>query len=167
MGESEINPHIERYEIGKLYRVPCVKTHWPKPLWTSSAWLPVLGPAHRDDGLVESVGLHYHYDFRFIRKEPEIGDYGYVEGCVDTWKQEVRHLLRKCYRLHVGDNYPHNQISWFPKLQEKYKCERMKNNICPHRGVNLAGCGGRTVICPAHGLIWSRETGELVEVPAS
>lgn len=165
MTEGKINPRIERYEVGKVYRVPCVKTHWPKPQWTRSLWIPILMPAHADDDLVEGIGLHYHYDFRFIRKEPNEADYAYVEGCVDRWKQEVKHLVRKCYRSYAGDNYPNNRIQWFPRLQEKYKCERMKNNICPHRGVDLSGCGGLTVTCPAHGLIWNRETGALVEVP--
>jgi hypothetical protein len=47
-------------EIGKLYRVPCVRME-------SGTWQPVISKrAHTDIEALKVYWHHYHYDFRFI-----------------------------------------------------------------------------------------------------
>jgi hypothetical protein len=122
---------------------------------------------HDDQDLVANIGLHYHHDLRFWNREPHSFDFGkalLIQFLDNNGRIEYRR--RKCRREMPAD-YPHNAPKWFGKLQEKFKCAKLKNNICPHRGIDLSGCPSvyGTVTCPAHGLIWDRETGDLVEVP--
>lgn len=55
--------------------------------------------------------------------------------------------------------------SWLRTLEPAYKHERMRNMICPHRGISCVGVipesdGG--VVCPGHGLKWDTVTGEMI-----
>lgn len=57
---------------------------------------------------------------------------------------------------------PHWHIDW-RFMTEAYTGVRMRNMICPHRGINLRGQPvelGR-VTCPGHGLQFDVETGKL------
>lgn len=59
--------------------------------------------------------------------------------------------------------YPYEQARWLPKLELAYAHARLKNGICPHKGVNLRSCPimNGIVTCPAHGLRWQVDSGEL------
>lgn len=173
------------YEIGKFYRVPCLRTKkvlrdgW-RPLW-GGAWVPVMGPLHRDAGVVNFPWLHWHPDLRFISERiyrqlpmPRVSSpYATPLQKHPTWNREehlhdtfvegdVEMRLMKCKR--ALPEYPRHLAKWLPALEAECAHLKMTNMICPHRGLPLQGCqqDGDVVQCPGHGLRWNVKTGELV-----
>lgn len=157
----------ENYEVGKFYLVPCIRKPFYAHIPNRSDWMPVLLPAHKDEDLVKGSGLHLHYDFRFTDKPPrlETVDLGRVHLILDreSPNSAIQYRRKKC-RREMPQDYPTHLPKWFPELQRQYACAKLVDDICPHRGVNLTGCGDEYVTCPAHGLTWHRPSGELVPV---
>lgn len=157
------------FEVGRFYRVPCVLTE--KHSWLGSGWQPVIGPMHSDAGVVNFPYNHWHIDLRFVPKKvrylpefligtPIMKDDLYGSPVV-TAGPEPR--LKKCQR--PMPVYPIHRARWIPALEAEYTQVRMKNMVCPHRGLPLHGCpqDGDIVTCPGHGLRWNVKTGELVK----
>lgn len=156
------------FEVGKFYRVPCVLTD--AHTWLRSGWQTVIGPMHSDDGAVNFPHSHWHIDLRFI-SIPSRWNVQFLAGTpimkndlcgrpVVIAGPELR--LRKCKR--EMPIYPFPRAKWLAKLNEECAHLRMKNMVCPHRGLPLSGCpmDGDVVTCPGHGLRWNIKTGELV-----
>lgn len=176
------------FEVGKFYRVPCIKTvakhRWDR-LWRGE-WVPVMGPEHRDDGAVNFPLLHWHVDWRFasarlwnrltahsiygesgafhhvVTHYPSTGKFGGELELEPFVQGEVELKRRKCLR--PLPTYPLKLAQWMPKLNEECAHLKLKNMVCPHRGLPLKGCpqDGDVVTCPGHGLRWNVKTGELV-----
>lgn len=177
------------YEVGKFYKVPCVKTirghRWDRLF--AGEWIPVIGPEHRDGEIIGFPYTHFHIDWRFAStrlfnrcSERSIfhpTDPRYVYNRVlHRWpiqgKQETREdpffisepvqRRRRCQREFPA--YPHKEVKWLPRLQEACGHMKMTGMVCPHRGMPLEGCprDGDVVQCPGHGLRWNVKTGELV-----
>lgn len=72
MSSSMTNGRI--YEVGKNYMVPAIKTRMHCNAFQfyrsifRGAWVPVMGPLHRDAGVVGFPYLHWHIDLRFCSK---------------------------------------------------------------------------------------------------
>ena len=171
-------------EVGKFYRVPCVKAKG-NSLWQPSVfcgeWIPIVGPEHRDAEIVKFPNLHWHVDVRFVSKKvfhnmcwhSRGTPYGvpltrYVsrdktlisetETYIDS---EIEFKLRKCRR--DPPPYPYSKAQWLKPLAESMRGCRAVNGICPHRGLPLIGPrDGDVVTCIGHGLRWNVVTGELV-----
>ena len=170
--------------IGEFYLVPCVQLVESYSFFGAGDWIPVLTPLHTD----AEIGVkypHWHYDYRFFDSDVyerilryEDGDRNrassYQRAGIILWPSfpyektqivtsetpEFRRL--KCKRTH---NRAWPTVSHIhPVLEAQFKDARVKNHTCPHRGVSMLGCkvevGKR--ICPAHGLVWDAETGELI-----
>lgn len=171
------------YEVGKFYRVPCVKTTKEQRVGRG-AWVPVIGPKHEDAEFVGFPDVHWHIDWRFVADEifaqetalrsPKSAVFGSIvmestkpheyfgPSRALTTEFKVRRI--KCRR--TMPTYPNELVArgWGPKLNAAYKDCRMQNMTCPHRGLPLDGCEthGDVVTCPGHGLRWNVKTGELV-----
>lgn len=168
MNKPNRQPPIGRLEIGQSYWVPCVRGNFSGfGLFSIGDWIPVLLPMHQDVDLIGITEKHYHIDFRFVEREVSPRDFSKIiwANMTDSG-YELEYRRRKCKREMPLD-YPHAAAKWFGKLQEKFKCAKLKNSICPHRGIDLSGCQSiaGTVTCPAHGLTFSTETCDLVRVP--
>jgi hypothetical protein len=180
------------FEIGKRYSVPCVKTvknhKWDR-LWRGE-WIPVIGPEHQDAEIIGFPWKHWHVDWRFasegvfkrtVRQKFGFQDSGIVFNYVlqrfpvqqenDGTKYETDeafHLgevaVRRVTCKRAMPAYPYKLATWLPKLATACAGMRMKNMVCPHRGMPLKGCplNGDVVTCPGHGLRWNVKTGELV-----
>lgn len=155
--------------VGKFYRVPCVKTN--KPLWLLDAGysVPVIGPAHEDSDVINFPEDHWHVDWRFVtndffefhtrfRAEP-----GGTVISVRNTTSEVFNRRIKCRREMPA--FP-NGAPWQTALEKAYADCRLKPGlVCPHRGIPLAGVPseGGVIVCPGHGLAWNAATGEMVK----
>jgi len=146
--------------VGNYYLVDTLRIH-TEPMYEPDAGvyyhekayiLPVLGPAHADEGET----LHYHLDQRFMGNKL-LKKFGLFVLMPDGIPLDVHQRQMRC-------------VSSQPKvpiLISKYKYPRMKNMTCPHRGAYLGnvepvnGC----VTCPMHGLTFNVETGEAAEFP--
>jgi hypothetical protein len=180
MTSSVFHSYFHAYEVGKFYRVPCVETD--RHTWLGNGWLPVLGPLHEDRGAVNFPWAHWHVDWRFVdqRKYREVlqmrtdprSVFGVVIQRKDTDERfivsgEPTMRRMKCKREFAA--YPASQAQWLPALEREFAGCKMKNMVCPHRGLPLRGCpqDGDVVTCPGHGLRWNIKTGELVTSPSA
>jgi Rieske [2Fe-2S] domain len=83
-----------------------------------------------------------------------------------TEQTPIEYRRKQCRRAD-NENFRNYVYDVVRSLEAVMIDARMVDFVCPHRGVNLAsvphkrGC----VICPAHGLAWSVETGELAKIP--
>lgn len=186
---SVADSYTQQYEVGKSYRVPCIKTRraladgW-RPFW-GGAWIPIIGPLHRDDGAVNFRWLHWHVDLRFVgakvfkalmcygrspfavplQKHPV---YSGEERITDTFIEgDICSRLMKCKRQYP--EFPRQLAKWLQQLEMEHQGVKMKGMVCPHRGLPLQGCplDGDVVTCPGHGLRWNIKTGELVPSPCA
>lgn len=174
-------------ELGKFYLVPTVQIRSDIPAWhlhlelSLGQVLPVLLPLHTDKEAVRFSYPHFHIDHRFLLKrdynkflksEKEAIRPGRRASLVITLElvaNEIQQLVSetptfkkmKCLRepLRAWPTVPFHS-----ELEALMADKKVVNHICPHRGVSMAGCkvevGKR--ICPAHGLVWDAETGELI-----
>lgn len=153
-------------KVGKFYRVPTVRGR----LYSTIRNWPVMGPKHEDGEFINFPYQHYHIDWRFV-PEADFRRVGYshygIPLCESARINEnglgaptVR--LRKCQREWWP--YPRVAASWLKKLEPAFAGCKLKNMICPHRGISLVGAPqeGDVVTCPGHGLRWNVKTGELV-----
>ena len=53
-----------RYEVGRFYMVPHVRTKWPG--YGNPNWIPIIGPSHTDLEVIGFEHEHWHVDFRFL-----------------------------------------------------------------------------------------------------
>jgi nitrite reductase/ring-hydroxylating ferredoxin subunit len=69
----------------------------------------------------------------------------------------------KCKRQ-FGPYIPASRIPWLKKLEAKFATAKMKNFICPHKGLPCNGTPivDGVVVCRGHGLAFNVETGSLV-----
>lgn len=181
------------YEIGQSYRVPCVKaakrySDGRRIETWSGQWIPVLGPIHEDGEIIGFPYPHWHVDWRFasdavfrraqgirqnwavlavpIMKHPKKS----YELAPDMLERIVLSdtpvlRLRKCKRVSPKwTDIRGVDVHWLKPLEKHCADMKMRNMVCPHRGLPLQGCpqDGDVVHCPGHGLKWNVNTGELV-----
>jgi hypothetical protein len=75
---------------------------------------------------------------------------------------EFRHM--KCYRVY-GQVPEYERCGHTAALEKKYRCAALQNGKCPHRGTlqkAMIAMSDGTLVCPAHGLRWARDSGALV-----
>lgn len=150
-------------EIGRMYRVPCVRV---ASGFYAGLFLPALGELHEDRDLGIS-NYHFHFDWRFIADTlmRRLRRRGYIPVVSlilsPDAKPQHKTLLRKCVR--AAPDFP-SHAPWMARLEAEYLHARLlPGMVCPHRGMSLAsqpvedGC----VTCPLHGLRWDVVTGAL------
>lgn len=157
--------------VGHYYRVPCVRvTEW----WGAHGWLPIIGPKHEDAEIIRFDNEHFHLDWRFVsqrlfKRMSGVRGPSYVYSspisCPDNRGGRVvleGPTLKR--RLCKRDWPALPPLPWRAALEEAFVGKRMKNGICPHRGIPLVNCPvvDDVVTCPTHGLRWNVTTGELV-----
>lgn len=145
-------------------------------------FMPIHLPLH-DDTEVNFPWLHYHVDPRWVKSSSifdaharstngyvYLSDFqtGYpVTGDRTTFKNGIHMkelVLQKTAvsPLEVQSNNP----LWVKMEKRVGSCHKLKpGGICPHKGISLKGHsydGGKTAICPGHGLHWDLETGEMI-----
>jgi hypothetical protein len=158
------------YQVGKWYRVPTVRgeVHGLTRDW------PVLGPEHEDREIINFPYDHYHLDWRFVEERflEKVEFYpGRLYAVVLFGDTHVNPgglpkpimKIRKCKRQFP--HFPRRRAHWMAALERKHAGCRLKSGrVCPHRGVPLdsipADADGH-ITCPAHGLRWRADTGEL------
>ncbi len=165
----------EVWPVGTFHRVPCVtqmfgvtirRHYYP----AGTVW-PVISGAHEDREIIGFAAVHYHIDWRFVGKRnfqrSIIRDVGKVWGAViheDTLTGPP--VLRKMkYQRNVPWTTDIINVPWLDALEIAHKDARLKCNTCPHRGISLTGIPADehgVVVCPGHGLAWTREDGRLV-----
>lgn len=161
------------YIVGNYYQVPTV---YGMLFDTMNHW-PVMLPMHEDAEIIGFPYKHYHIDWRFVptaffKRQYVGGSWRSVFGIVlhsspqkneDGFPEPVMRRL-KCKR--EFDAYPHHLAKWKQELESKYQDCILKTPVCPHQGVRLDNlpCNKEGhVTCPAHGLVWNINTGELVK----
>lgn len=179
----------DSYEIGKFYRVPCLKARtrltdgFPIYYWHGE-WIPIIGPLHRDAEIIDFPFAHWHIDWRFVSAKvyEDVQGSRYDKSVLSmpfqqypisarvedttqtmyTGNVELRRL--KCKRPMPSWEPIREHVKWLAKLEESCAHLKMKNMVCPHRGIPLKSCSqdGDVVMCPGHGLRWNVKTGELV-----
>jgi hypothetical protein len=160
------------YEVGKFYDVPTVYgeirglvRHWP-----------VLGPMHSDGEIIGFAPDHYHLDWRFIgeRVIDSVTHHGRMSMFATVIHAGVgsalnpnglpEPILRRLKCKRQFPNYPHWRAPWMAKLEAHFAGCRLRHRVCPHRGVPLNSLPVSTdgyITCPAHGLRFRADTGEL------
>lgn len=178
-----------RYEVGKSYRVPKVYGD----IYGRARWWPVMGPKHEDKALIGFAPIHYHIDWRFVPESDyrRIVRGRTEDNCYAVVLQETYYSVEppperqrsiatspnpnvilarpelrraKCIREMVPYPIAHVERAWMAKLRPAYADCKMKNMICPHRGLPLDTLPviDGVVTCPGHGLRWRVDTGEMV-----
>ena len=166
---------ITEYEIGRSYKVRCVRAQvcGRRTIW------PVMGPWHEDKEFIGFNDHHFHIDPRFLSD----GDFEFLAlkshgilGVVVTDIEETRGYyrrsaypvvdlglrIRRCRRPML--EYPRARAHWIRSLEAAFESAEVRESlICPHRGAPLQGLPVREgcVTCPLHGLRWDCETGRL------
>ena len=59
---------MTKLKPGEIYRVPCVRTIWPS-ISETPTWIPVNGPMHHDEEIINIGFFHWHLDWRFLSKK--------------------------------------------------------------------------------------------------
>lgn len=161
-------------EVGNVYLVPTLFV---------STWkldVPVLEPAHEDVDVIQFGEIHWHIDWRFTtqaflehkneqqRKSqsnvPAAERFTGIVVCPANPKTATDGAIALKPLLCRRETPPF-PITWFTQsLESHYAHTRLRNLICPHRGISLHNQpvkNGR-VICPGHGLTWDVDSGELI-----
>ena len=167
------NPSPVDVEVGKMYRVPCVRRLYTRDAadFSGSGWVPVIGPIHDDKEVIGFAPLHLHRDTRFEdtsrdwRLNTPLGRLARVEsvgvhealGIPIPIRHQYSLRQRKCRRL--TDVW--TPVRFTQSLEEAYRrCRIGPDGLCPHRGIPLA-IGARlkdgSTVCAGHGLRWSAE----------
>ena len=153
---------------GREYIRPGVRTRWTDEEHPID-WVPVLGPVHRDEDVVNFRLRHFHADFRFL--PPRAAD-------PQTWPQteiptvfarvitnvfpldqeyEIPLSLDRAARMDIPPksyfqarpfiyrgqypDYPDRHVPWLEELTRRHLGQRWQGpaRICPHRGAALEG----------------------------
>lgn len=163
--------------VGRTYMVNVIQTNGDAQFWCGDQ-VPILGGAHDDPDLTDSIGVHYHVDWRFVTharwdfareyiasqyseshiyRNPSLG----MVVAAFAVKSELGRQELRCNRPSQIWDW---DVKWMPMLERKFLNGRVSCNTCPHRGISLAGAGtdGRgAIVCPGHGLAWDKDTGML------
>lgn len=173
--------------VGEFYLVPCIKRMFRDGHDDEGEWLPIIGPEHEDAGIVNFPRMHFHYDWRFMRKHTmdwlgfiRDGKASRVYGSVAVTGQHEDYDVigpqwnrRKCHREFPPYPADYSLASfngkkhhpWLDRLEDAHAGRTLPAcKTCPHRGIPLRSVRAvdGTVTCPGHGLTWDVETGELV-----
>jgi hypothetical protein len=178
--------YFHAYEVGKFYRVPCIKTT-KRCSYGHGAFVPIIGPEHADAEFLNFPHSHWHIDWRFASAQvfsrahwghlrpsshvyavvlqrwawgSPLYNHAFIEGDVVMKRMKCKRVLPP---------YPFKDAKWLPKLEAAFASARMTGMVCPHKGLPLEGCplDGDVVQCPGHGLRWNIKTGELVTSPCA
>ena len=172
------------YEIGKFYRVPCIRT---TKLYSygGAQWMPIIGPEHEDKEFVGFDPTHWHIDWRFagerafkevtrlpMKSGPHshcyaavVQRWGWNDPALGRALTEGEPVMRRMKCKREWPAYPFTAAKWLPKLEAAYAdCKLKPGLVCPHKGLPLehAARDGDVATCPGHGLRWNVRTGELV-----
>ena len=65
--------------LGEIHQVPCVRTIWSS-ISERPLWLPVNGPLHDDEEIINTPFPHWHLDWRFLSREQmnTLREHGYA-----------------------------------------------------------------------------------------
>lgn len=166
---------IDNPQIGKFYQVPAVYT----VSWYGSftGWVPIIGPRHEDAEILNFHYQHYHVDWRFVGKKiwstatwyrGPSSCFALVVMVVDKLGRPVVTKGPELRRMRCKRDFPDfprgaAMRAWMPELERAYGRKRLKNMVCPHRGIDLSGLPAvdGIVTCPGHGLRWDIKTGKL------
>ena len=139
-------------EIGKTYKVPCVRE---KGLL---AIIPILLPSHSDGkkNCLTPAKEHYHIDFRFCEKEDVYNNNAWFKShCSEPFYEEME-AIRDSFNSvdFTGESAFFFVNRWYQENKEL----KLENRRCPHRGTKIVNACGT---CPAHGLKWNLKKGKL------
>lgn len=151
--------------------------------WFAAAgqWIPVLLPLHSDPEIsLEAASPHWHLDYRFLQGHP----YVLIGDRQDNYDSRQRLNTVAWLRDREGEQLyesaqPRLRVmrcrraalrpALFPpaacaRVEASLSVKRIVDGKCPHRGVDLSGCEAMDgkIICPAHGLVFAQESGQLV-----
>ena len=164
--------------IGKVYMVPCL------PLQVDGLALPVdipvLGDWHTDKELAADFE-HAHVDVRFIELA-KLVKYGWshnvfsqyfthaaVLGHLPQQRAALRERPMLCVaKLNQNEHWMAGPGGYLEAVARNLKNGGAKLNlnckVCPHRGTPLNSIKPTNgiILCPAHGLRFSAETGEII-----
>lgn len=162
---------VSRLQVGKFYLVNTVIREFGKKI------IPIHGALHEDAEIINFPFEHWHIDWRFV----DARTYEFYRKAGGGWFMPwawpinrdnsigpvVRRKL-KCKRQ-FGPYMPKERILWLRALEEKYRDAKMKNLICPHKGLpcNATPTVDNVVICRGHGLAFNVKTGVLVRQTTS
>lgn len=168
MGETKIEEaeRAERLVVGRYYLVNTVTQK------DRGNVIPIHGPLHNDSEIINFPYDHWHIDWRFVNSRMYQEYVRLGGGFLMPWAwpineeytdQTITKRRMKCKRQ-FGQYMPPERIPWLRSLEEKYRNLKMKNFICPHKGIpcNSTPAVDGVVICRGHGLAFSVATGELV-----
>ena len=66
---------VQMMRVGTFHARPCVRAIRPSLYNSRPRWIPVLGPVHSDQGVVNFKPQHLHVDHRFLQKEQQWGSF--------------------------------------------------------------------------------------------
>lgn len=165
-GKLEEAENVSELVIGRYYIVNTVTQ-------TKRSWIiPIHGPLHNDAEVINFPHDHWHIDWRFVNarmyEQYMIAGGGFLMPWAWPINEEytagsVTKRRMKCKRQ-FGPYVPPDRVPWLKKLEDKYRTARMKNFICPHKGIpcNSTPTTDGIVICRGHGLAFNVQTGALV-----
>ncbi len=137
--------------------------------------LPVFLPAHEDGEILGFPIWHYHVDFRFmsdnmIRRYIKLS-YSLTKSTFKTTKDIMKWMADNYLLVRCKVNSPdYSSIKWkdlmcrqeyiapessITKIKDVFINKKIKNNKCPHKGMNLdlVPCLSKGIkVCPMHGL---------------
>ena len=164
------NPSPVNCVVGRYYNLPCinlsVKTSYHS-FW--GKWVPLIGPPHQDNEIVNFPYWHIHTDTRFLTLDdspPALHAAGapvcfggpyheFFQNIINNSNLQVKRL--QCRR---AEPLAFPSAPWRGDLQNAYADSRAVDGICPHRGIPIA-CGHQLAPglrqCPGHGLVWSED----------
>lgn len=155
-----------RAEVGKFYKVPCVRLIVSSgldqhPAAGHEGWIPVIGPEHHDREHINFQPMHLHIDVRFV-SAAVLRRYGYGDEAdsarrlmghpVSTFSDSIARsgaripfdgkVERSTRYLRCRREMPDfpvaNARRFIPKLEVAHAgCKLKPGNICPHRGIDL------------------------------
>lgn len=159
--------------VGETYLVPVVRVRSGR---CAGQAYPVLSAAPHADPELGNDASHFHLDYRFVDFD-ELRDWGFDPKLLEAWYRfnaaairadlaevEVGREPRVCRRA-----VPRDAARWAAHgidyagarpLRLPLDCLR-----CPHKGTYLGNAprtAGGHYWCPAHGLKFHRETGEVL-----
>lgn len=157
-------------EVGKYYLVPVAKV---KDVYLDKiVFIPIIGHLHKD----KEFGVnhdHYHIDGRFVGNRQFSGlpiSEGFTNTIIGTEVTGIRYVFigkttkkLKCRRNTTGvmpPKYEYAKKYW--DWRETMNGAKIKNGICPHRGVRMQD-KGEYLICPLHGLIGCKVKNEIIK----
>lgn len=157
--------------IGKLYEVAAIEVrNW----YGLDGFIPIVGPEHQDVEFINFPWDHWHIDWRFASQKivrhfdyrPLNHLYAYVVMRVGTNGIPIAFgepVIKRMTCKREWPEYPWQQANWLPDLTRQFRCAKIVNGVCPHRGIPVSAMHreGDVLTCPGHGLQWNAVTGLL------